>query len=205
MTVTPSPVIPGNSPFHVRGSTYVGVRDHIERHVPGGLAAVRELLPDEAHRAFASQVFLPVAMYDVLPLLPLTEAVALAEKLPYAQSVRQRACAVAQRDISGLYKLFFKAVSPATAAERLQRAALRYFDFGQVAIVEKGPKRTLLEHKGLPRPLIPWYMPMIDGYTSVVLEIAGARYPRTRTDPPSKDGHREGIETVTVRTEMTWE
>jgi hypothetical protein len=205
MTVTPSPVVPGQSPFHVRGSTYLGVRDYIDRQVPGGLAAVRTLLPDNAHVIFASQVFLPVAMYDVLPLLPLTEATAIAEKLPYAQSVRQRARIVAQRDITGLYKLFFKAVSPATAAERLQRAAVRYFDFGGLGLGTKGPHRALLEHKGMPRFLLPWYLPMIEGYTAVVLELAGARNPVTRTDTPKKDGHREGIETVSVGIELSWE
>lgn len=166
---------------------------------------MRSFLPDEAHMAFASQVFLPVSMYDVLPLLPLAEATALAEKLPLAQSVRQRARLVAQRDISGLYKLFFKAVSPATAAERLQRAALRYFDFGHVEILEKGPKRSFIEQKGLPRFLLPWYLPMIEGYTAVVLELAGARHPVTKTDAPKKDGHREGIDTVTLGIELSWE
>lgn len=205
MTVTASPVAPGTGPFHVRGSTYVGVRDHIDRHVPGGFAAVRALLPDEAHAVFAAQVFLPVTMYDVLPLVPLTQATAIAEKLPYAQSVRQRARNVAQRDITGLYKLFFKAVSPATAAERLQRAAVRYFDFGRLDIVERGPRRTLVEHQGLPRLLLPWYLPMIEGYTAVVLEIAGARNPVANADLPRKDGHRQGLETVSVRIELVWD
>jgi hypothetical protein len=204
MMVSPAPIAPGHSPFHVRGSTYVGVRDHIDRDVPGGFDAVRVFLPDQAHVAFASQVFLPVSMYDVLPLIPLTEAVAIAEKLPYAQSVRQRARVVAQRDISGLYKLFFKAVSPSTAAERLQKAAVRYFDFGGVHILEKSPYRTLLEHKGLPRPLLPWYLPMIEGYTSVVLEMAGAKNSSARTDLPRKEGHRDGIEVVSIRIELSW-
>lgn len=204
MAVASSSVAPGRSPFHVRGSTYVGIREHIEQHVPGGFAAVLALLPDEAHVAFASQVFLPVAMYDVLPLLPLTEAVAKAEKIPYAQSTRQRARTVAQRDITGLYKLFFKAVSPATAAERLQRTALRYFDFGEVNILERGPHRTLIEHKGLPRSLIQWYVPMIEGYTSVVLEMAGAKNSVTRTELPKKENFREGIETVSIRIELSW-
>ena len=205
MTVMPSPVVPGNGPFHVRGSTYVGVRDHIDRHVSGGFAAVRALLPDEAHIAFASQVFLPVSMYDVLPLVPLTEATALAENLPYAQSVRQRARNVAQRDITGLYKLFFKAVSPATAAEKLQRAALRYFDFGHVEILERSARRTLMHHQGLPRLLLPWYLPMIEGYSAVVMEIAGARNPVTKVDLPKKEGHREGLEIASVRIELIWD
>jgi hypothetical protein len=182
----------------------VGIRDQIDQQVPGGLAAVLAFLPDDALKAFASQVFLPVAMYDVLPLLPMSEAVAMALNIPHAQSVRLRARMLAQRDITGLYKLFFKAVSPATAAERLQRTAMRYFDFGEVNILEKGPNWTLIEHKGLPRIMLPWYIPMIEGYTSVVLEMAGAKNPLARTDSPKKDNFREGIETISIRIELSW-
>lgn len=189
----------------MRGSTFRGVRDHIDAEVPGGLSRVLSFLPDEAHRAFSSQVFLPVAMYDALPLIPLTEATALAEGLPYQQSVRQRARRVAQRDITGLYKLFFKAVSPPTAAERLQRAALRYFDFGKLEILERGPKRALIEHSGLPRFFTTWYLPMMEGYTSVVLEIAGAHHPTTRVEPLRRESNRAGLEVVTVRFEMMWD
>ncbi|MCC6557167.1 MAG: hypothetical protein IT372_29795 [Polyangiaceae bacterium] len=199
-----SPVPPGTSPFHVRGSTYVGVRSYIDARVPGGLSAVLPHLPDEAHRAFSSQVFLPVSMYDALPLRALTEATALAEGLPYAQSVRGRARIVAQRDITGLYKLFFKAVSPARAAERLQRAALRYFDFGGVEILEKAARRSVVVHGGVPRFLVPWYVPMLEGYTAVVLEVAGGRSPAVRTEPPLRDGERAGIETVSLRIELAW-
>jgi hypothetical protein len=205
MMVTRSPVPPGTSPFHVRGSTYVGIREHIDRSVPGGLVAVRAHLPDDAYRAFVSQVFLPVSMYDVLPIVAITEATAFAENIPHAQSVRQRARMVAHRDINGLYKLFFKAVSPATAADRLQRASLRYFDFGKVDILDKGPKRTLIEHSGLPRMLTSWYTPMLEGYTAAVLEMAGARNSRTKWLLPRKDGQREGIETVAMKIELTWE
>lgn len=204
MAVTSIPLPPGRSPFHIRGPTYVGIRDQIDQQVPGGLPAVLAFLPDDALKAFASQVFLPVAMYDVLPLLPMSEAVAMALNIPHAQSVRLRARMLAQRDITGLYKLFFKAVSPATAAERLQRTAMRYFDFGEVNILEKGPNRTLIEHKGLPRIMLPWYIPMIEGYTSVVLEMAGAKNPLARTDSPKKDNFREGIETISIRIELSW-
>lgn len=204
MNATPTPVAPGKSPFHVRGSTYIGIRAHIDEKVVGGLSAVLSLLPDEAHQVFCTQVFLPVATYDALPMRTLTEATALAEGSEYAHSVRKRARVVAQRDISGLYKLLFKAVSPATAAERLQKAALRYFDFGDVTILDKGSKHSIISHGGIPRFIIPWYTPMIEGYTAVVLEIAGARNPAARTEIIKRDGEREGIETVIVRVELSW-
>lgn len=79
---------------------------------------------------FVSRLFLPVGLYDVLPLRPFTEAIALAEGRPYDESVRDRARTIAQRDIGGLYKLLLRAVSPMTTLDRLPRVAQRYFDFG---------------------------------------------------------------------------
>lgn len=204
MSAIPSPVSPGKSPFHVRGSTYLGVRAHIDERVKGGMDAVLAHLPDEAHRAFSQQVFLPVAMYDALPLRTLTEATALAEGVPFEVSVRARARDVALRDLNGLYKLLLKAVSPATAAEKLQRAALRYFDFGAVDIVERGKNHCVIVQSGVPRFVAPWYCPMVEGYTVVVLEMAGAKGATAQISPPRRDGEREGIETVSVRIELGW-
>jgi len=204
MTVTKAPVTPGTGPFHVRGSTYLGVRSYVDECVPGGMEAVLAVLPDEAHRAFASQLFLPVSFYDVLPVRTLTEAVAVVEGLPHATSVRARARRVAQRDITGLYKLFFKAVSPATAAERLQKASLRYFDFGRLEILERAPKRSVIVARDLPRFITPWYLPMTEGYTAVVMELAGARAPTLRAEAPRREGEREGLETVSVQFELGW-
>lgn len=204
MTLTSLPVRPGQSPFRVRGSTYVGVREWVDERVRGGLPAVLEHISDGDRRDFVSQVFLPVGLYDALPLRPFTEAVALAEGRAYDESVRTRARAVAQRDIGGLYKLLLRAVSPATAIDRLTRVAQRYFDFGAVTTRSAGDRRVEGTHTGMPRVIAPWFTPMLDGYAATVLEMSGARSPRVRFSAPERDGEREGIETVTIRFEVSW-
>jgi hypothetical protein len=168
------------------------------------MAAVLAALPDDAHRAFARQVFLPISMYDALPLRTLTEATAIVERRPFDVSVRSRARDVARRDLNGLYKLLLKAVSPATAAEKLQRAALRYFDFGAVEIVERGKNHCVIVQSGVPRFVAPWYCPMVEGYTAVVLEMAGAASSTAHISTPRRDGERDGLETVSVRIELTF-
>lgn len=188
----------------MRGSTYLGIREWVNDRVRGGLPAVLEHISDGDLRDFASQVFLPVGLYDVLPLRPLTEAVALAEGRAYDESVRTRARAVAQRDINSLYKLLLRAISPATAVDRLQRVAQRYFDFGGTSVRSIGERRTEGTNTGMPRFIAPWFTPMLDGYMATILEISGARSPRVRFSAPERDGEREGIETVTIRFEVSW-
>jgi hypothetical protein len=188
----------------VRGSTYLGLKEYAEARIPGGFAAVVARLPDTKHRAYAEQVFLPVGLYDLLPLLPLTEAAAQAEGVPYETSVRGRARLIAARDISTLYKQVLRAPSPEDMIERLQRTAQRYFYFGEVTM-EVGERRAALVQTGMPRPMVAWFVPMFEGYGQVVLEHAGARSPGVRTMPPRRDGEQAGIETVTMRVELSWQ
>jgi len=111
---------------------------------------------------------------------------------------------VAQRDINGLYKLVLKVVSPELAFERLQRIAPRYFDFGRVEMLGTQKGGSELQYIGIPEPLARWFTAMMEGYSSSVLELAGAKSPRYKFGPPKRDGEVGGIETVTLRFEVSW-
>lgn len=188
----------------MRGSTYVGIREYIDTRMRDGLPAVLAHLPDAAHRDFVSQTFLPVTMYDALPIRALTEAIAMAEGVPYSASVSDRARMVAQRDVAGLYRLLLRAVSPATAAERLQRAALRYFDFGTLSIRERSRESCVFQQSGWPEVLLPWFVAMLDGYAPVVLGAAGARSAAVTSGLPHIDGRRAGLDTVSFQITLSW-
>jgi hypothetical protein len=195
---------PGESPFHVRGSTYHGMREFVERRVTGGLDAVLPHLPDDEHRSFAAQIFLPTSQYDALPIRPISEAIAAAQGLPYYESVRSRGSLVAQRDLGGLYRILLKVVSPELVAERLQRVSLRYFDFGAVEVVDTSKGRSETRMKGIPLPIAMWIGPMITGYATEALKAAGASAPRVRVDAPVRDGERSGVETVMLGIHLSW-
>lgn len=205
MTLRPPPRYrPGTSPFHARGSAFLGFREYVEARVPGGLAAVIPLLPDDEHRAFIQQVFLPVAWYDALPIRAVSEAAAVAEGVRFADSVRTRANFVAHRDLNGLYKLLLRVITPELALDRLQRISSRYFDFGKTEVIgtTKGASEGL--HTGIPEPLLSWFTPTVDGYSTAILELAGAKSPRCRFEPPRRDGDKGGVETFTVRFTFAW-
>src|SRR5262249_60304620 len=98
MTIHPPPHYrPGTSPFRTRGSTYTGYREYVEARIRGGFPAILERLPDDDHRAFAQQVFLPVAWYDALPIAAHAAAAAAAEGASMAESGRARSTMGAQR------------------------------------------------------------------------------------------------------------
>ncbi len=196
---------PGESPFHVRGSTYLGMREYVDKHVPGGIGAVQARLSDDELREFAAQTFLPVSHYDALPIRPISEAIAAVEGIPYGDSVRRRAAMVAERDLKGLYRLLLSVVSPELVAERLQRLGMRYFDFGRVDVVSAAKGRSDAKMSGIPAPLALWLGHMISGYAVVALKAAGAASPRTRVDPPVRDGEVAGVETVTLGFHLSWD
>lgn len=200
----PLPYKPGTSPFHVRGSTYVGMQKYVAESVPGGFGAVIAHIRDDDLRAFAQQVFLPVAWYDALPIPSIAEAIAEVERRPMADSVRDRGVIIARRDLGSLYKLMLKVVSPNLVMDRLQRASVRYFDFGHADVLPSRPGRSQARISGFPSPLTVWFIPMLEGYASVLLEAAGAGSPRVRFDPPEREGERMGVETVTLTLHISW-
>ena len=143
----------GQSPFRVRGSTYVGMRDYAKAHVPGGMAAVAKAMPDGPHRAFVQQIFMAVGWYDALPIRPITEVIARLEGRSWEDSVRTRAQVVAIRDLTVIHRLLLATASPERVAEKLQRAALQYFDFGETTVVEASAGRSKFVLAGVPQPL----------------------------------------------------
>ena len=194
---------PGESPFHVRGTTYLGIRDYAKAHVQGGMDAVVRALPEGPHRAFAGQMFVGTGWYDALPLRPLTEMVAKLEGRSWEDSVRTRAAEVARRDLNVFRRVLFLALRPEKVVERLQLAALQYFDFGKTEIVEADKGHSKVIFHEVPQPLGPWFLPMMQGYAGVLIEAAGGKQPQIGGRLIPK-GNREGMGLVDVHVDMRW-
>jgi hypothetical protein len=194
---------PGESSFHVRGSTYLGMRDYVKAKIPGGMDAVINALPDGPHREFARQIFVAVGWYDALPIRPITEIIAKLERRAWEESVRARAVEVAQRDLNVIHRLLLAASSPERVVEKLQRAALQYFDFGETEITAAERGRSKFVLRDVPQPLGPWFLPMLDGYAGTLISRAGGKDPQIggRLIPR---GRKDGIGLVDVHVDMTW-
>ena len=193
---------PGDSPFKVKGSPYATITEHA-RGIEGGHARFLEHLPDDAHREFARTLFLPVSQYDALPLVTLTRALSEAEGSDHFTSVRERSRRAAERDLSGVYRLLLKAVSPQNAVERLQKMSLKYFSFGEAAILQRERGLVVAELRQIPASLGAWFEPMLSGYGPVLIERSGGRDASVAAST-IPDGKAHGVPLGRVRIEFRW-
>jgi hypothetical protein len=187
----------------VRGSTYLGVRDHADAKIPGGMNAVASALPEGPHRAFAKQAFGPDAWYDALPLRPITEMLAKLEGRGWEDSIRARAEDEARRDLGVLGRVRMLAPSPDRAVERLQKLLAYTYDFGQLEITEAAAGRARFIVHQVPQPLGSLLMVTLHGHAGVLIGNAGGKQVKLggRLVPM---GQRGEIGLVDVRVELDW-
>jgi hypothetical protein len=193
---------PGQSPFHVRGSAYLGVREHADTKLAGGMATLVRALPEGPHRAFASQSFTPEGWYDALPIRPITELLAKLEGRDWEASVRERAEQLAARELGLLGRVRILG-GPDKVIEKLVRLAAESFDFGQAEIAESSNSRVRVVLHQVPQPLGSWVLVSLQGHATVMLGKAGARQVEAggRLIPT---GRRDDMGLVEVRLELGW-
>jgi hypothetical protein len=194
---------PGQSPFHVRGLTYLGVREHADANIAGGMAALAAALPEGPHRSFAGQAFSPDAWYDALPLRPITEVLAKLERRGWEDSVRARAEDAARRELGLLGRMRMLTGSPERAVERLQRFVSDTFDFGKAELGEAAAGQARLVVHEVPQPLGSLLLAMLQGRGSVLVSTAGGKLIKHggRLIPTTQHGE---INLVDVRVELSW-
>src|SRR5262249_31940590 len=76
LRVPPLPCAPGASPFHIKGLAYRGIVRGAAAMLPGGLDARCDAIEDVRVRDFLRQPFLAGTLYDLLPIVPTTAAIA---------------------------------------------------------------------------------------------------------------------------------
>lgn len=199
------PILPGTSPFRVKGHVYRGVLEHLETLIPGGCAAIRAELRDDDLRSFFEQSFLPSGWYDVLPWQPLVVTAARIFGMPLLQLTRELARVQATRDIHGIYRFVLKVASADVAVSRLPRVTAQYFDFGTLELKSIEPGHATFERTGVPTPMAAFYCGITEGFFAVALELAGASEVRVRPGRGGQDGSRAGIETMSIPFDVRWQ
>lgn len=194
---------PGESPFHVRGSTYLGICEHVKATLPGGIAAVNDSMPEGPHRSFIEQTFTADDWYDALTIRPLTEIIAKLEKRSWEESLRARAQELARREIGVLGRVRMIASSPEKVVEKLQLGALEHFDFGETEIVSAERGHAKVAYTQVPQPLGAWLIASLDGASGVLITHAGGKQPKliSRLIP---QGRRGSMGLVDVRIDISW-
>jgi hypothetical protein len=196
---------PGKSPFSCKGHVYVAAQTFYDERVPGGWRAVLDAAQPAALREFGSQLFLAGALYDVLPIVALSETAAHLSGSSHRQLVMENARWVARRDMTGTYRLLLKLAAPGIVAPRLPRVSMRYFDFGGASAEKKDDRCFAAVQTGVPEPLADWMAWCVDAFVPVVLEATGAKDVVVRRPTrATRDGERDGVPTVSLHWEIAW-
>jgi hypothetical protein len=194
----------GESPFHMKGSLWLGVRQFVEGEVHGGVPEVSRHL-EPAQRDFFTQLFLAAGWYDVLPIVPIARAIAQAMNVDTLEYVRRTAAWQAERDLAGVYAPILKTDTPEAVCRRFTSIFGLMYDFGRAEIVREEPRRFHACAYGLPEPIAGWWMRASECYLAPVLDAAGARNPRIVWKIPQADGERDGTRLVRIPSETEWE
>lgn len=199
------PVRPGQSPYLIKGLGYRSFFDDCERTVPGGKAALLAAIAQPELREFFEQDFLVGSWFDLFPLPLARQIAARLARVPLTTHLRNAMQFTAKRDFQTVYrKLFGTATTPQAIMDALDVVGKQYTNFAPLIRTEQYPTSRVAYREGVPTLLFPWLSTSASGYTVSILELAGVRSPSMRvTTSPS--GIVNGIETLTMRVETSWE
>ena len=183
------PVPPGESRFHIRGTGYLGHLSWVDQHFPGGRPAFLALLSPPM-RAFFSQTFLAISMYDFLPLASVAHVCGRALGMQFVPFVEMRGRHQAKLDIGGVYRLLLKLTSARMIAGKLPGIMAKYFDFGATRQLTDEPLCVTFEVANVPHILVDWFFACYTGYVEVVIGASGGQIPTLDFDAsPAPDQH----------------
>jgi hypothetical protein len=205
-TIPPSSASGGlPAPFSVKGLVYTGAQQFYEQRLAGGPPAISAQLGDPDVRRFWEQHFVPSTWYDVMPLMAINQAASRVAHENAFDLVRENARWVADRDINGVYRFLLKLASPELVARKLPRASLQYLSFGRAEGVEVASRHHRVLHRGIPRPLVSWFIACVDGFAPMALQIAGASKTELTSRVIGADGEHCGVPLVQIVHDLKWE
>lgn len=200
----PLPVPAGTSPFHVKGLAYRGYEAYVKHNVGGGMERVCRDIGDARLRQFLMQPFMAGCWYDILPVVPLSAALAAVMRTTVEDFMRRSARRQALYDTQTVHKRFYNGHKPGDLMAMMGRIFMQYTDFGSSEVVHAQEGQGVVSRTGVPVYLLPWFMPMNEAYIEAALGIMGSERPRVRGQVLPKDGEVGGMATVTVRFRMVW-
>jgi hypothetical protein len=198
------PCPPGASPFHIKGIAYRGLVQLIERRIDGGLAALEGHLHDERIAPFLSQPFLAASWYDVMPMLPVSAAIAQVLGKPIEILASEQGAQQARHDVETVYRGLFESLDFDNVATKLTRFGRQYYDFGDCVGTLVSPGHAEIQRRGLPEFILRWFSPMDAAYGEQILRMKGATFVEAVVQPAIPAGVREGFPVMDLVTDMLW-
>jgi hypothetical protein len=207
---TTLPYPPGNSPFHVKGSVYVGLRRRLDAELPGGLRRIVHRLGDPELEKFCLQAFLSNAWYDYFPLLLIARAATIAhmkdtaDKRSFEQVIEDDAAKHAESDLGGVYKILLRFTSPESAMRRQSYVLRQYYDFGAIEVQKLEEGLSELYVRGWPTIGLPLLRAYNCAFTHRIVVLSGGRDPHSEWGEVEPDGTMAGVDLGKVFVRTTW-
>lgn len=198
-----APFPPGQSPFRVKGTLWMGVRAYVEQHVVGGSGRLDEALARD-HAEFFAQLFVAAGWYDLFPMLAVSPAIARLRGVAPLDQVRHTAAWHGEHDLKRVYKTMLQQSSPQAICRRFASIYSQLYNFGRVEVGREEAKRVESVVHGMPEPLTEWWTTATEAYLVPILTSAGARNPRMVFRSPVADGESHGVRLVRVASQTIW-
>jgi hypothetical protein len=175
------PVQPGEGPFHIKATGYLGHMRWVEASYPGGSQAYLEELSPGV-RAFFQQQFFAMSFIDIFPIVCAGGTCARAFRMTPYDFVAFRSRNQAEQDLNGVYRAFLRLGNPRLLAVRVPSIFGQYFDFAQPKLLDSDSYHARFEFAGVPWLLADWVQAAYEGFSSVVLKAAGATAPNIEAE-----------------------
>ena len=195
---------PGESPFRVRGTSYVFHQQYVRERLPGGIQAQGDALSSLREHPFFSTLFLAGGWYDVFPLIAMGHACASVAGVSFDEFVRTRAKDQVDKDLRFVRRLLVQLANPDRVASRLPGVAISYFDFLTLDTVQRSPGRTATRMHGIPVLMVPWFRIVTSAFVQHVMTVNGAKDVRTEIREAKREPDSAGFEMTSVDFAIHW-
>lgn len=199
------PFAPGEGPYKIKGTAYRGHIEYVQEHVPGGMEAMLEALPDDRYRTFFETLFLAGGWYDIYPLAYAGVVCARLSEMGFMDFVDLRSRHQAPRDLNGVYRFLLRMVPTNSVARRIPKLLAQVLNFttNEVLQDQEGHMRGALH--GMPAQLGAWFATAGSAYGEEALKVSGGLDASINVDAiqaaPSGD---EQVAMVTLLFDIRW-
>jgi len=200
----PLPCPAGTSPFFIKGLPYRGFVYFASRSLSRGLGELCDALEDAELADFIRQPFLASSRYDLLPLRPLTAALARLLDRDFDELVADTAAAQARYDARTVFRRMFAGATLDDWHERIARFGAQYYGFGHSEGIREERGVVISRHVGVPEYMTPWFGPMQAAYGRESARILGGKDVTAELLPFAASDPVDGLRTVTSQVRVTW-
>jgi hypothetical protein len=153
---------------------------------------------------FLRQPFLASGLYDVLPIYPLSAAIAEVAGQQYEAMVRTGTAMQARYDAEHVFHRMYAGATVEDIGNRVQRFNTQYMDFIVTEAGLEAPNHVVQRQSGIPAYIYPWISLMTAAYMQEAALIAGAKTAEGTPRPPISAGSKHGFPIVTMITDLRW-